>query len=652
MNRDNIKQQCNTYIDEWETNPEYALMLTGDWGCGKTFLSKEIIEERNEDAGVNLAWYISAFGVKKADDLNDKLFEAAHPLLGDSKNKKWLSVGYGILKSAAKYKLNVDINNVIDPISKMMTDKDEKPAGCQVLFVDDIERTDMDIKELFGYFFPIIEGGTRVIFIANEKEIKDTVAYEQMKEKIIGETYSIEPEYENSIEAFWNAGRSREQIRTEESKQHFIQIVKQLDVKNLRILRQTIHQWKLFICQLPATYQQDQEYFREFFEAYVVLMISCKLGIIKISKNHTFENSGEDTSAKSTENNTLIKKKVIDDDIVKQFQVVWDGYKKDTKSLQKSINEVDTAQSLIQNQIVYRLRCPELWPQILIEGNQDNEWLVQHLQVDYQKHEERVKRLKLAERNIEKLRNLVFHRTDQSVLNIENLFISLVKEFEQGEYTRFDEIMLYIHIYCALLAEDILPQEYNFDKLVEQLKSFLGKFKNAFSALPDFERVSEEKLLQVGNENVQELILKIFQAAREMTVGIEDKVFHDKNVFLEYINDVGNGLNEYLNVPFLQQMNIEEMFEWLGDDVAVHEQLLHFLEYRYRMVISNSTLQRNDYDDFESVEKLHEKYVKRCKELKHTYRLDCRNYRLLEGKYKKLLDYMKSIFLLDESVES
>ena len=58
------------------------------------------------------------------------------------------------------------------------------------------------------------------------------------------------------------------------------------------------------------------------------------------------------------------------------------------------------------------------------------------------------------------------------------------------------------------------------------------------------------------------------------------------------------------------------------------------------MVISNSILQRNDYDDVKSVEKLHEKYVKRCKELKHTYRLAYRNYCLLEGKYKKLLDYM------------
>lgn len=642
MNRDNIKQRCTTYIDEWEANPEYALMLTGNWGCGKTFFSKEIIEERNETAGINLAWYISAFGVKKADDLNDKLFEAAHPLLGDSKNKKWLSVGYGILKSAAKYKFNVDINTVIDPISKVITDKDEKPTGCQVLFVDDIERTDMDIKELFGYFFAIIEGGTRVIFIANEKEIKDA-DYEQMKEKIIGETYSIEPEYEKSIEAFWNEGQSSEQIGTEASKQYFIQIVKKLDVENLRVLRQTIHQWKLFLCHLPATYQQDPEYFREFFEAYVVLMVSYNLSIIKMSKNHIVENSEEDSSAKSTENNTLIKKKMVDDNIVKQFQVVWDQYKRNTKSLQETINQVDTAKSLIQNQIVYRLRCPELWPQILIEGNHDNKWLMQNLQVDYQKHQERVEQLKLSERNIEKLRNLVFQRTDQSGLNIKDLFTSLVKEFEQGEYTRFDEIMLYIHIYCVLLAEDILPQEYNFDKLVKQLQSFLDKFKNKFSALPDFERVSEEKLLQVGNENVQGLIHKIFQTAREMTVGLEDKVFHDKNAFLEYINNVGNGLNEYLNVSFLQQMNIEEMFEWLGDNIVAHEQLLHFLEYRYRKVSSNSTLQRNDYADFESVEKLHKKYVQRCKELNHTYRLDFRDYRSLKEKYRKLLDYMKSI---------
>ncbi|WP_019552581.1 P-loop NTPase fold protein [Propionispira raffinosivorans] len=647
MDRDNIKQRCTTYIDEWETNPDYALMLIGNWGCGKTFLSKEIIRERNAAAEINLAWYVSAFGIKTADDLNDKLFEAAHPLLGDSKNKKWLSVGYGILKSAAKYKFNVDVNNVIDPISKMLTDKDENPKGCQVLFVDDIERTDMDIKELFGYFFPIIEGGTRVIFIANEKEIKDVV-YDQMKEKMIGETYSVEPEYEKSIEVFWNEERFRELIDTGASKQYFTQIVKKLGVENLRILRQTIHQWKLFFYQLPAIYEQDKEYLREIFEAYVVLMVSCKLGIIKTRKNPIFENNGEDSNGKAAGNNTLRKKEVIDDNIVKQFQVVWDQYKRDKKPLQETINQVDKAQSFLQNQIVYRLRCAELWPQILLEGNNDKEWLMQNLQVDYQNHKERVERLKLADRNIEKLKDLVFQRNDQSVLNIEDLFTSLVQDFEQGKYTRFDEIMLYIQIYCALLAEQILPRQYSFDKLGEQLKSFLEKFKDKFSGLPDFERVSEEKLFQVGNENVQDLIRKIFQAAREVTVGLEDKVFHDKNTFLEYINNVGNGLNSYLNVPFLQQLNIDEMFDWLGDDIVAHEQLLRFLEYRYRKEVSNSTLQRNDYDDFESVKKLHKKYVQRCEELNHKYRLDFRNYRLLEEKYEKLLGYMKPI--IDESI--
>lgn len=623
MDRNTIKKRCETYINAENISSEYALMLTGNWGCGKTFLSKEIIKERNEADGVKLAWYISAFGVKNADDLNDKLFEAAHPLLGDSQSKKWLSVGYGVLKSAAKYKFNVDINNVVDPITKVINGKDEKPAGCQVLFVDDVERTDIDIKELFGYFMPIIEGGTRVIFIANEEEIKDTVNYKKMKEKIIGETYKVEPEYEKSIEVFWKEGLYKEQSQSEERKQDFIRIVKKMGVKNLRILRQIIQQWELFLCQLPVIYQQDKEYFSEIFEAYVVLLISCKMEIIKTSGNHIFENNK-------------------DDNIVKQFQEFWDRYKRNTAPLQDSITQVDAAPRGFQNQIVYHLRCAELWPQILLEGNNEDKWLMQNLQSDYIEHQKRVERLKRKERNIEKLRDLVFQGTDHSLLSIEDLFGSLFQDFEEGKYTRFDEIMLYIQIYCALLDEKILPREYSFDKLGKQLASFLEKFKSSFSALPGFERVREENLVLVGNESIQGLIREIFQAAKNVTVGPEDKVFHDKNTFLVYIRDAQKGLNEYLNVPFLCQMNIDELFDWLGNDISTHENLLHFLELRYRIGFSNSTLQKNDYDDLGAVDQLHKKYVQCCETMDYTYRLDVRNYRLLKKKYENIFQYMKS----------
>lgn len=37
MDAKSIRESCLSYIDEWDSNPEYAILLTGAWGCGKTY---------------------------------------------------------------------------------------------------------------------------------------------------------------------------------------------------------------------------------------------------------------------------------------------------------------------------------------------------------------------------------------------------------------------------------------------------------------------------------------------------------------------------------------------------------------------------------------------------------------------------------------
>lgn len=612
MNRDSIKKKCTDYIEGWRnSNPEYALMITGEWGCGKTFFCKEIIEERNKESGIRLAWYISAFGVKNAEDFNDKLFEAAHPILGNSKNKKYLSVGYNILKSAVKYKLNIDTNKILKAVGDCAKSKDENPSGCQVLFVDDIERTDMKIEDLFGYFFPFVEGGTRVIFIANENEMKNSDSYKIIKEKIIGETYSIIPKYKKCIESFWN-NMDNDMENAEYYKEKIAYVFKTLDVKNLRIAKYVIHQWLLFYQQVPKEYKNNKKYLQGIFEIYIVLMIKYYMQKIKIGE------------------------KIVEDDIIEQIEKCWDEYK------EKVVGRFDS-----RDITIYHLAYDRLWLHIVLNRNTENQFLKDDLKNDYKIYTEREKQLEKNSSNLSKMLKFVFYRDDKENGDIKECFKSLVNEINEGKYKKFSDIMSYIQIYNRLSINKIIPDnEYNFDKLAKQLELLIDNIKSEKIKIQGGERLVEEKLLKIGNVKINKVIVDIFKAVIEKIP--VDNIFSDKDEFLKFISVVDNAYNKYSEISFLQQMDIDTMFSWLGDDMEEHKKLLKFLTYRYRKTFSNSTLQKNDYADLSLVKDLYEKYNKYCTKLEGKYRVDLLDYQFIKKAYKEMIEYMEGIIKNDK----
>ena len=67
------KAEILKYIKQKENSG--ALLLTGKWGCGKSYLLKEIAEELNKKEKYAVA-VISLFGVDSIDALNRKVKEA------------------------------------------------------------------------------------------------------------------------------------------------------------------------------------------------------------------------------------------------------------------------------------------------------------------------------------------------------------------------------------------------------------------------------------------------------------------------------------------------------------------------------------------------------------------------------------------------
>lgn len=181
MNR-HIEKYLDHYLEI--PAPDYAVMLKGEWGCGKTYFIKKYIKAKKDKK----ICYISLNGIKQCNDVIPQILLALAPKEFNSKICKGvISVGRTIAYGITKF-FNVDnVFNIGDL------------ANCvpeNIVFVfDDLERTLLEPKEVLGFLSDLVEQQNfHVIIIGDEtKFIEDAQEeYLSRKEKIIGKTFSIQ----------------------------------------------------------------------------------------------------------------------------------------------------------------------------------------------------------------------------------------------------------------------------------------------------------------------------------------------------------------------------------------------------------------------------------------------------------------------------
>ena len=171
------------YVDKDIYN--YAIMIDGEWGCGKTYFIKnqliEEIEKHEKQSTVTTKGYksrqviyISLYGVKSIEEISKQVFMKSY--LSKAENAQ------GITKAGIKVvgtvlpavfdvinnKIGTDLNtdNISDSIEHLL------PTKNSILIFDDLERCDCQINEILGYINSFVEqDGLKVILVANQKEI-------------------------------------------------------------------------------------------------------------------------------------------------------------------------------------------------------------------------------------------------------------------------------------------------------------------------------------------------------------------------------------------------------------------------------------------------------------------------------------------------
>lgn len=616
---DMLIKRIQTYMES-EVFPEYAILLRGEWGCGKTFFCKQLKKELDGDD----VWYISVFGVKDKSEIDEKMFEAAHPLLSSKEGKGMSKIGYSILRTIGKYKLNVDVNEIADNFLSAIKGIDQR-IKCRLLIIDDVERVKMDIAEFFGYFSSIIEEGVRIVFIANENEIK-CENYILYKEKIIGETYEISPNYENSINTFV------EQLNLphkENTKSFLIEANKKINNKNLRSIKQMLYQWNILINRLSDTYRNNDELLEQLFNTYAILQIQCK--------DHKFFCDDTHKSIYDIEDEFQARKMVQE-----QCQKTWIAFKLYGKSVKKydESNKQDTT----MDKVAFPLILAGAWYDILILGKDvDSNWVNAKIDEWNDRRNENKKIEKEIHTSLEDMSIVAFGSMDNLAIDIQKTFGEMCKDFSTGKYVLFDECMRFIQIYLKLISDEFIPTEECSPKL---LKEILDAFIITHGKEVHFNEYFEpgQPCPKVYDDNIQTCIEKLFELSMENYLSDQKNVFRNKERFFQLIQDSSNALNKYLDTPIMKQMNIDMLFRWIESEnnMEHHKQLFQFLKVRYGYEIQNRHFQMSDYPDYDNVVCLRNKYKDRCDELRGKYDVKLRDYKDLISQYDSLIQYLKN----------
>lgn len=205
----------NSYADN--TNPQYAVMLKGKWGCGKTHLIKQwkkrFDETADTDGEITLKpIYISTYGMDSVNDIKTAIDRELNPFFY-SKTGRFIK---GVLKLAGKvvFKTSMDFNEdskedgsfsaTLDSLSLLQV-KDDSIKGVKFLIFDDIERCLIEMKELLGFINYFVEHcNCHVVVIGDENHLEELpkAVLDEFKEKTIGKEFEIQPDIEEAIEYF------------------------------------------------------------------------------------------------------------------------------------------------------------------------------------------------------------------------------------------------------------------------------------------------------------------------------------------------------------------------------------------------------------------------------------------------------------------
>ncbi len=286
---------------------DYAIMINGEWGSGKTYFWNHKIKPKIEAMQVNgkklTPIYMSLYGISNLEEISKKIFIETTQLMDKNLKKFMNSNGASSIPEYAKTGLDManffgvtQNGDRVDYAQFFSTDD-------KVLCFDDLERANVDVIDILGYINNFVEHDhIKTIIICNEKElstklknsnlemktfiatylldkenklniktdkpmverIRDTIEYvfdkandyERIKEKLVGETFEYAPEFNYIINGLlMRYENDADLIRfLRENTALITSTFNKSGTRNLRILKHALNNFKKIFDTVTKSY--------------------------------------------------------------------------------------------------------------------------------------------------------------------------------------------------------------------------------------------------------------------------------------------------------------------------------------------------------------------------------------------------------------
>ena len=253
---ENIVNFLNGYM--LNPDPQYAVLLKGKWGCGKThFINHWIDTYQKQEAEDKVLEpvYVSLYGLSETKQITTAINRVLYPILYGKAAK----AGKTFLKfmSAIVLKCDVDWNKDgnsdfsmdlgLDALS-IFKSEDEQVKKGNLLIFDDLERCDIPMKKLLGYLnFFVEQCNCHLIVIGDEDKIaegENKKIFGEFKEKTIGREFEIATDIHSALDTFVNQTPKNDfVVGHQEQIEKFFAMT---ECDNLRILRQALWDFSRF----------------------------------------------------------------------------------------------------------------------------------------------------------------------------------------------------------------------------------------------------------------------------------------------------------------------------------------------------------------------------------------------------------------------
>ena len=165
--------ELNRYIKHYleEDKTHTAIMLTGEWGSGKTYYVEKILVPFLQKEKKNGCIVISLYGLESLSDISKSIYMELRMKALD-RDSEVLATGKLIAKTIAKGAagiFGIDVNMSEEDLEKMYSSID---LTKKLLVFEDVERSNIELAKLLGYVNNLVErDGVKVLLVANENEI-------------------------------------------------------------------------------------------------------------------------------------------------------------------------------------------------------------------------------------------------------------------------------------------------------------------------------------------------------------------------------------------------------------------------------------------------------------------------------------------------